>query len=115
MSKVKIEFSEYLSLLNTIKEQEKRILILESLAQNEPLFRVGDIVYDIVYGKGQVVEVSDDEEIEYPVSVLFEDGDDGDLYGNTETFTNDGCYYIGKKRTLYFEEIPIPESAKRRK
>jgi hypothetical protein len=88
-----------------IEEQEKRIKELEDhLSKSEPLFRVGDIVYCFL--SGEVTEVSSDDENNYPVSVLFEDGSEN-------TFTVDGCAQIGDRRTLYFEEIPVPKYAKK--
>lgn len=65
-------------------------------------FEVENTVYCVMFGKGVVDNI--DEEEYYPVTVTFENG-------REESYTSNGEYYANSNRTLFFEEIPIPESA----
>ena len=65
-------------------------------------FKIGDVVYCILHGKG-VVE-STDEDGDYPIAVMFNEK-------NRKTYTKNGEYYKQCNRTLFFVEVPIPESA----
>lgn len=65
------------------------------------LFEVGDKVWSVVYGWGEVEEI---KESRWPVRVLH---NNGDLIG----YTYDGREFKEENRTLFFEEIPIPQSA----
>lgn len=77
---------------------------IKPLHKNKSPFKVGQRVWDFSRGYGTVNRIIDDEEDEYPVVVLFDDSD-------ASYFTIDGRYYKRHNRTLFFEEIPIPESA----
>src|SRR5574344_855888 len=66
--------------------------------------KVGDTVYCVIFGKGTVksIDIGD-----YPVFVEF-------FLGNSMciiAYTQDGKFDTSGLRTLFFEEIPIPESA----
>ena len=67
-------------------------------------FKAGDSVWCMIYGKGIVYTVSDNEE--YPVVVTFGEG-----IGIERTYTTDGRCHINLNRTLFFEEVKIPASA----
>lgn len=64
-------------------------------------FEVGDKVWTIDNGWGEVIEMKDG--IAYPVSVEFEK--------SKVSYTKDGREFESKNVVLFFEEIPIPESA----
>lgn len=68
-------------------------------------FRVGDKVYSTVWGWGEVKRINTG--VSYPVVAEFGD--------NKITYTEDGRQCVGSLRSLFFEEIPIPESALVRK
>lgn len=72
--------------------------------EDECVFKIGQRVWDFSRGYGTVNRIIDDEEEDFPVAVVFNEG-------NTIYFTIDGRYYKKCNRTLFFEEIPIPESA----
>lgn len=74
-------------------------------------FKIGDKVYSIGWGWGVVTNIGDGI---YPVLVKFSN-DSFKVEGNTISFTKDGKQYQSALRTLFFEEIPIPESALVRK
>ena len=61
-------------------------------------WEVGQVVWDVIYGKGEVARV--DESFYYPVGVVFDDGDTADytLYGEMHEQT---------KRSLFFSEPVI--------
>lgn len=65
-------------------------------------FKIGDVVYCIIYGKG-VVE-STDGNGDYPIAVMFNEE-------IRKTYTKNGEYYKQCNRTLFFEEVKIPYSA----
>ena len=70
-------------------------------------FKVGDTVYCVIFGKGKIIDIGIGT---YPLSVEF-------FYGNsnfTRGYTQDGKYADSGFRTLFFEEIKIPESAYKR-
>lgn len=70
-------------------------------------FNIGDKVWDMRFGWGVVKRYAEGRL--YPVEVLF--------YGNGECneFTDDGRYHTSDvSPTLFFEEIPIPETALRK-
>lgn len=66
-------------------------------------FKIGDVVYCIIHGKG-VVESTTDKNGDYPILVMFDEG-------IRKTYTRNGEYCGWFNRTLFFEEIPIPDSA----
>lgn len=61
------------------------------------LFKVGQVVWDVVYGKGVVVDILENHS--YPVVVEFEEG--------VVSCTNDGKAYETHGRTLFFSEPKI--------
>lgn len=63
----------------------------------ETLFKKGQVVWDVVYGKGVVVEIV--ERSTYPVVVQFSD--------ETMAYTVDGKTYETHGRTLFFSEPKI--------
>ena len=70
-------------------------------------FKVGDKVYCVIFGKGTIksIDIGD-----YPVCVEF-------FLGNSMciiAYTQSGKFDIKGLRTLFFEEIKIPESAYKR-
>ena len=69
-------------------------------------FKVGDEVHCIFYGKGECIKIEEDDRI-FPVTIKFETG-------RILSYTKDGRYLIDGIRTLFFEEIKIPESAYKR-
>lgn len=70
-------------------------------------FRVGDIVWCLLYGKGEVSSLMGDPEgYTYPVEVCFENGD-----GNW--YTLDGKLDEVGNRTLFFSEPKIEASVTR--
>ena len=69
-----------------------------SVESNENHFKVGQTVWDVVYGKGEVVIVLQNV-LKYPVVVKFVDG--------TRHFTEDGKLDEKYARTLFFSEPKI--------
>lgn len=67
------------------------------MEKKECLFKVGQVVWDVVYGKGVVVEIS--EYSAYPVVAQFSD--------ETMAYTVDGKTYETHGRTLFFSEPKI--------
>ena len=66
-------------------------------------FRVGDIVWDLTYGKGMVVDLDDDDT---PVEVAFE-------IGHNDWFSQDGKLEPSLNRTLFFSEPKVVASVTR--
>lgn len=66
-------------------------------------FRVGDIVWDLTYGKGMVVDLDDNDT---PVEVAFESG-------HNDWFSQDGKLEPSLNRTLFFSEPRIEASVTR--
>jgi hypothetical protein len=69
-----------------------------SVESNENHFKVGQTVWDVVYGKGEVVNVLQNV-LKYPVVVKFVDG--------KRHFTEDGESDENHARTLFFSEPKI--------
>lgn len=69
-----------------------------SVESNENHFKVGQTVWDVIYGKGEVVNVLQNV-LKYPVVVKFVDG--------TRHFTEDGKSDERHARTLFFSEPKI--------
>lgn len=65
--------------------------------KKECLFKEGQVVWDVVYGKGKVVEIA--EYSIYPVVVQFSD--------ETMAYSEDGKTYETHGRTLFFSEPKI--------
>jgi hypothetical protein len=63
-------------------------------------FQVGDVVWDVIYGKGVVTDVADSND--YPIEVTFRDKEN-----EWESFTADGKRYFSYPRTLFFSEPKI--------
>lgn len=70
--------------------------------KNNELFEVGLKVWSLAFGWGKVTYF--DENVDFPVKVEY-------LNGETAHYSVDGREYKGENRTLFFDEIPIPESA----
>lgn len=68
-------------------------------------FRVGDVVWCLLHGKGEVTYVRHPV-VTYPVDVCFENGD-------TFWYTQDGRYSEEFNRTLFFSEPKIEASVTR--
>ena len=68
-------------------------------------FQIGDVVWDLVYGKGCVAYISNYSTI-YPVEVDFETR--GSIW-----YTKDGKYNTDLNRTLFFSEPKIEASVTR--
>ena len=73
---------------------------------NRDEIKVEDTVYCVLYGKGKCIKIYDDER-DYSVDVKFETG-------IVLSYTASGKYEADGIRTLFFEEIIIPESAYKR-
>ena len=67
-------------------------------------FRVGDVVWDVVFGKGSVYKIS--EMAYYSIKVEFENGFE-------KSFTPDGKIHEESNRTLFFSEPKIEASVTR--
>ena len=67
-------------------------------------FRVGDVVWDVVFGKGSVYKIS--EMVYYSIKVEFENGFE-------KSFTPDGKFHEEFNRTLFFSEPKIEASVTR--
>lgn len=67
-------------------------------------FRVGDIVWCVIYGEGKVIDISED--CDFPVEVTFPDG-------GVVLYTADGQYATGTNRTLFFSEPKVEASVTR--
>lgn len=68
-----------------------------TVEKKECLFKEGQVVWDVVYGKGVVVEIADYSS--YPVIANFSD--------ETMAYTEDGRTYESHGRTLFFSEPKI--------
>lgn len=64
-------------------------------------FRVGQTVWCLLYGKGEVTDATDWDRDSYPIKVCFE------KTGESLFYTQDGEYYIGANRTLFFSEPEV--------
>ena len=67
-------------------------------------FRVGDVVWDVVLGKGSVYKIS--EMAYYSIKVEFENGFE-------KSFTPDGRIHVESNRTLFFSEPKVEASVTR--
>ena len=67
-------------------------------------FRVGDVVWDVAFGKGSVYKIS--EMAYYSIKVEFENGFE-------KSFTPDGKIHEESNRTLFFSEPKIEASVTR--
>ena len=80
---------------------ESAVQVQNEVKQDE--FRVGDVVWDTVYGKGKVVFLDDDEQ---PVKVVYDAGDHN-------WYTQNGNMSPEMNRTLFFSEPKIEASVTR--
>lgn len=64
-------------------------------------FKVGQTVWCLLYGKGEVVDTTDLDGGDYPVEVCFKNT------GESEFYTRDGKYYTVANRTLFFSEPQV--------
>lgn len=67
-------------------------------------FRVGDVVWCVLYGEGKVTDIF--ENCDFPVEVIFPDG-------YVVQYTADGQYNTGANRTLFFSEPKVEASVTR--
>lgn len=67
-------------------------------------FRVGDVVYCVLYGKGAVTVIKHLDDTVYPICVEIEDT------GEECWYTEDGKPYHGANRTLFFSEPKVEAS-----
>lgn len=67
-------------------------------------FRVGDIVWCVLYGEGKVTNIFED--CDFIVEVTFPDGD-------VVPYTSNGQYTTGANRTLFFSEPKVEASVTR--
>ena len=65
---------------------------------NNCMFKVGQEVWCLLYGKGEVVNVSDTDD--YPIKVEFDNAD-------SQCYTRNGTYNVDCNRTLFFSEPKI--------
>lgn len=72
--------------------------------KNESVFKVGDRVWDCCYGWGVIKPDFKCSNERFPLYVFFESD-------YKQHYTLDGRTALDCLRTLFFEEIPIPESA----
>jgi hypothetical protein len=68
-----------------------------TLAEQPALFKIGDIVYCTLHGKGTVGAVASDGRL-YNVRVRFDKFDE-------QVYTEEGAYRAGYKRTLFFAPL----------
>ena len=62
------------------------------------MFKVGQEVWCLLYGKGKVVQVDNTDD--YPIKIEFDNAD-------CQCYTRDGTYYVDCNRTLFFSEPKI--------
>lgn len=61
-------------------------------------WEVGQEVWDLIFGKGEVISVEEDNCTDFPIRVRFESG------RGVERFTKEGEYFTDCKRSLFFSE-----------
>ena len=84
---------------------ESAMQVQNEVKQDE--FRVGDVVWCLIYGKGEVSSImGNPEDYTYPVEVCFEDG-------GRDWYTLDGKLNEMSNRTLFFSEPKIEASVTR--
>ena len=69
-------------------------------------FRVGDVVWCLLHGKGDVIHIESSEQTTYPVEICFDEGD-------SIWYTRDGRYSEAFNRTLFFSEPKVEASVVR--
>lgn len=71
------------------------------------MFKVGQTVWCLLYGKGVVISVKNEPEVAFPVAVEF----DKELR-KCESYTSDGRYYTDSDRVLFFSKPKIEAETK---
>lgn len=66
--------------------------------KDDCMFKVGQEVWCLLYGKGKVVKVYDTDD--YPIKVEFDNAD-------SQYYTRNGKYHVDCNRTLFFSEPKI--------
>ena len=66
--------------------------------KDDCMFKVGQEVWCLLYGKGEVVKVYDTDD--YPIKVEFDNAD-------SQYYTRNGTYHVDCNRTLFFSEPKI--------
>lgn len=69
-------------------------------------FQVGDVVWCLVYGEGEVTSVDDKTDTDFPILVLFKNGKE-------ISYKVNGEFFYTAKRTLFFSEPKIEASVTR--
>lgn len=69
-------------------------------------FQVGDIVWCLVYGEGEVTSVDDKTDTDFPILVLFKNGKE-------ISYKVNGEFFYTAKRTLFFSEPKVEASVTR--
>lgn len=90
-------------------EEEFEIVekVKEKEMNKESLFKVGDVVYDVVYGKGKVISIHGNYIVGYPIQVKFSKEVMDTLSEEVLDFTQDGKLNTIANRTLFFSEPKI--------
>ena len=94
----KHEFIKYVEKEDEMQNTESNKDMQEK--KTEDTFKVGDVVWCLIYGKGIVKNILDQYTM-YSVIVAFENGE------NIMTYTQDGKVSSSSKRTLFFSEPKI--------
>lgn len=79
----------------------------EELTLPECQFKEGQKVWEFSRGWGTIKRVHNNAKCYYPVEVSFNNNEEEEYV----YYTKDGKRYVKFNRVLFFEEIPIPESA----
>lgn len=79
----------------------------EEEMNKENLFKVGDVVYDVLYGKGKVISIHGNCIVGYPIQVKFSKEVMDALSEEVLDFTQDGKLNTIANRTLFFSEPKI--------
>lgn len=61
-------------------------------------WEVGQVVWDVIFGEGEVVTVDEDNLSVFPITVRFE------IAGQEESYTKEGKLFRDCKRSLFFSE-----------
>lgn len=104
--KIKVQQNDAVSWYDTrdLKFTKKEVTVNEETKGDA--FEIGDIVWCLVYGKGEVISVTDRDDPRFPVLVRF-------LVGEEITYKQTGEFYYTCKRTLFFSEPKIEASVTR--
>lgn len=91
------KFTKYVEKENEMQNAESKKDMQEN--KNEDTFKVGDVVWCVIYGKGGVKTIVS-QYTTYPVVVDFENE-------MSRAYTHDGKVYSSAQRTLFFSEPKI--------